>query len=167
MRICQIVRAHGVKGDVKAQSMADDPARFKNVKEAFLESRGQYLPVALSNVRVLSDGVVFHLAGTDTPEAAEILKGAFLCVDRAHAVLLPANTYFVSDLIGCQTYDSDGKSYGIMTDVLPMPGGDVYEIDHGKLLVPALKRVLCQVDTENQRIVFDRDVLVEVGCFAD
>ena len=42
-----------------------------------------------------------------------------------------------------------------------------YEIDGGKLLVPALKKLLREVDVENGRIVFDADVLEEVGCFAD
>ena len=37
----------------------------------------------------------------------------------------------------------------------------------GKLLVPALKKVLREVDIENGRIVFDAEVLEEVGCFAD
>ena len=33
--------------------------------------------------------------------------------------------------------------------------------------MPALKKVLHEVDVEHGRIVFDADVLEEVGCFAD
>ena len=41
------------------------------------------------------------------------------------------------------------------------------EIERGKLLVPALKKLLREVDIENGRIVFAAQVLEEVGCFAD
>ncbi|MEZ4509798.1 MAG: PRC-barrel domain-containing protein, partial [Eubacteriales bacterium] len=76
-------------------------------------------------------------------------------------------TYFVVDLIGCETFDTNGKAYGKLTDVLETGANDVYEIDGGKLLVPALKKVLHEVDIERGRIVFEAAVLEEVGCFAD
>ena len=110
---------------------------------------------------------MLHIAGVDTCEAAEALRGRYLCVDRAHAVALPPDTYFVADLIGCETYDTEGAAYGRVTDVLETGSADVYEIAHGRLLVPALKRVLREVDTAGGRIVFDAAVLREVGLFED
>ena len=167
LRIGVIVRSHGVKGDVKVMPMTDDLSRFKNLKSAYVDSRGQLLPVAVSNVRLLPDAAIVHLGGTDTPEAADKLKNLYLCVDRAHAVALPENTYFVADLIGCEASDTDGKVYGKVTDVLETGANDVYEIDNGALMVPALKRVLHSVDVEQGKLVFDAAVLREVGCFAD
>ena len=100
-------------------------------------------------------------------ERAETLKNVYLCVSRDNAVKLRKDTYFIVDLIGCETFDTNGKAYGKLTDVLETGAHDVYEIDGGKLLVPALKKLLREVDVENGRIVFDADVLEEVGCFAD
>ena len=113
------------------------------------------------------DAVLLHLESVETPEAAEKLKSAYLCVNRENAVPLGEHAYFVADLIGCETFDTAGKAYGKITDVLETGANDVYEIDHGKLLVPALRRVLASVDVTAGRIVFDADVLEEVGCFAD
>ena len=73
----------------------------------------------------------------------------------------------VADLIGCDTFDTDGSAFGKLTNVYETGANDVYEIEHGKLMVPALKRVLSEVDTEAGRIVFDAAVLKEVGLFAD
>ena len=167
LRVGQIVRAHGVRGDVKVLPLTDDPARYRKLKTAYLERGGDYLPVALDDVRLQPDAVILHVSGYDTPEKAEQLKSAYLCVDRENAVALDEHTYFVADLIGCETFDTAGKAYGKITDVLETGANDVYEIEHGKLLVPALKRVLAQVDIANGRIVFKADVLEEVGCFAD
>ena len=167
LRIGQIVRAHGVHGDVKVLPLTDDPARYRKVKTAYLERGGSYSPVALEDVRLQPDAVLLHVSGYDTPEKAETLKNVYLCVDRENAVALDEYTYFVADLIGCETFDTAGKAYGKITDVLETGANDVYEIEHGKLLVPALKRVLASVDVASGRIVFNADVLEEVGCFAD
>jgi 16S rRNA processing protein RimM len=168
LRVGQIVRVHGVHGDVKIIPLTDDPARFRQLKTAYLETTaGAYAPVAVTTVRFLPDAVLLHLEGYDTVERAETLKNVYLCVSRDNAVRLRKDTYFIVDLIGCETFDTNGKAYGKLTDVLETGAHDVYEIDGGKLLVPALKKLLREVDVENGRIVLDADVLEEVGCFAD
>ena len=168
LRVGQIVRAHGVRGDVKLIPLTDDPARFRALKTAYLETTaGAYAPVAVSDARIAPDAVLLHIDGVDTVEQAEALKSRYLCVDRENAVRLQKDSYFVVDLIGCDTFDTNGKAYGKLTDVLETGANDVYEIDGGTLLVPALKKVLREVDVEHGRIVFDADVLEEVGCFAD
>ena len=168
LRVGQIVRAHGVHGDMKIIPLTDDPARFRQLKTAYLETTaGAYAPVAVSDARLLPDAVLLHIEGVDTVEQAEALKSRYLCVNRENAVKLKKDTYFVVDLIGCDVSDTNGKAYGKLTDVLETGANDVYEIDGGKLLVPALKRVLHEVDVASGRIVLDAEVLEEVGCFAD
>ena len=168
LRVGQIVRAHGVRGDVKIIPLTNDPARFRAMKTAYLETTaGAYAPVAISGARFLPDAVILHIEGCDTLEQADALKNRYLCVSRDKAVKLKKDTYFIVDLIGCETFDTNGKAYGKVTDVLETGANDVYEIDGGKLLVPALKKVLREVDVVRGRIVFDAQVLEEVACFAD
>ena len=62
-------------------------------------------------------------------------------------------------------FDTDGICYGKLTDVLETGANDVYEIEKGKLMVPALKKLISEVDTEQKRIVFHAEVLKEVGLF--
>ena len=166
-RIGVIVRTHGVHGAVKLDPLTDNPKRFKGLTEAFVELHGTYTPVQLCVSSVAPDAVILTVKGYETPEQANALRGAYVCVDRAHAVRLPKDTYFVTDLIGCDTFDTDGNAYGKLTEVYETGANDVYEIEHGKLMVPALKRVLAEVDTDAGRIVFDAAVLKEVGLFAD
>ena len=166
-RIGVIVRPHGVHGAVKVEPLTDSSKRFRNLRDAFLELHGEMRPVQLSVASVAPDAVILTLDGCETPEAANTLRGAYLCVDRAHRVQLPKDTYFVTDLIGCDTFDTDGNAYGKLTNVYETGANDVYEIAHGKLMVPALRRVLHEVDVDAGRITFDADVLKEVGLFED
>ncbi len=166
-RIGVIVRPHGVHGAVKVEPLTDSSKRFRGLSEAYLELHGEMRPVQLSVASAADNAVILTLNGTETPEQANALRGAYICVDRAHRVQLPKDTYFVTDLIGCDTFDTDGNAYGKLTEVYETGANDVYEIAHGKLMVPALKRVLSEVDTDAGRIVFDAAVLKEVGLFAD
>ena len=166
-RIGLIARTHGVHGAVKLEPLTDSSRRFRGMTEAYLELHGEMRPVQLCVSSVAPDAVILTVAGTETPEAANALRGAYLCVDRAHRVKLPKDTYFVTDLIGCETFDTDGNAYGKLTNVYETGANDVYEIADGKLMVPALKRVLAEVDTDGGKIVFDAAVLKEVGLFED
>ena len=166
-RIGVIVRPHGVHGAVKLDPLTDSSKRFRGLSEADLEMHGDMRPVQLVVSSVAPDSVVLSIKGVETPEAANALRGAYLCVDREHAVKLPKDTYFVTDLIGCETFDTEGNAYGKLTNVYETGANDVYEIENGKLMVPALKRVLSEVDTDNGKIVFDAAVLKEVGLFED
>lgn len=167
LRIGLIVRPHGVHGSVKLDPLTDDSRRFHGLKEAYLELHGCYTPVQLVVSSVQPKAVVMHIQGYDTLEQASELRGKYLCVDRAHAVKLPAYTYFVTDLIGCSVFDTEGTAYGKLTNVYETGANDVYEIENGRLMVPALKRVLSEVSIGEKRIVFHADVLREVGFFAD
>ena len=167
LRVGFIARPHGLKGAVKLDPLTDNVARFKGMQEGYLELHGSYTPVRLSVLSCRPDAVVIQIEEYDTVEAAQLLRGGFLCVDRAHAAQLPAYTYFIADLIGLSVFDTEGNAYGKVTDVLSTGANDVYVIDGGKLMVPALKKVIERVDPAGGEMVFKADVLREVGLFAD
>lgn len=167
-RIAQILRPHGIKGEVKVYSLTDDNSRFKHLREAFVERSGQYEPVIVDGCKFVSEAVVLHISGVNDPEAAEKLRGLYLCVDREHAVKLPEGTYFISDMIGCSVSSDDGTELGTLTEVFETNANDVYVIQGArKLMVPALRKLLKRVDIANKVIVLNAEVLSEVGLFED
>ena len=167
LRVGFIARPHGLKGAVKLDPLTDDVSRFKGMTEGYLELHGSHVPVRLSVLSRRPDAVVVVIEGYDTVEAAQSLRGGFLCVDRAHAAQLPEYTYFIADLVGLAVTDTEGTAYGKVTDVLSTGANDVYVIGGGKLMVPALKKVIERVDVEAGQMVLKADILREVGLFED
>ena len=168
LRVGLIVRPHGVHGDVKFLPLSNGTERFRQLSEAYLEIEGKYIPITVSNVSVQSDAVIARLSGCDSRESAEKLRGTYICVDRAHAVKLDEGEYFVIDLIGCEVLDDAGFDYGKLVDVLETGANDVYVIrGRRSLMVPALKKLLKDVDIPRKRITLDAKVLEEVGLFED
>lgn len=167
-RIAQVLKPHGVRGEIKVYPLTDDMSRFKKLGEAYLERNGQYEPIRVDGSKYVSDAVVLHISGIDTPEEAEKLRGLYVAVDREHAVKLPKGTYFISDIIGCRVESTDGTKLGVVKDVYSTNANDVYVIEGGRrLAVPALRKLLSKVDIEEKLIVFDAQVLSEVGLFED
>ena len=169
LRVGLILRPHGVKGTVKLLPLTDDLSRFSSLKEAYLERKDGYESVSVACESVRGDKEVYvHLGGIDTREDAALLRDVYLCVDRAHAVKLPEGQYFVTDIIGCEVFGTDGAFYGKLEEVLQNGAADVYVIRGEKvLMVPALKKLLKSVDVFEKKIVLASDVLEEVGLFED
>lgn len=166
LRTGLIQKPHGVAGAVKLLPLTDDARRFEGMGEAYLEQGDVHTPVLVERAQVAAGSVQVKLAGCDTREAAEALRGAYLCVDRAHAAPLPPGRYFIADLVGCAVEDSAGTCLGTLADVLQHGAADVYVIRGSRnLLVPALNKLLVLVDVAARRIVLDATVLQEVGLY--
>ena len=161
LRIGLITRPHGVHGALKVQPLSEDLTRYKGLREAYLERGGAYEKVEVSDVSVQPDAVYMTISVCRDRNTAETLRNHYISVDREHAVKLPEGRYFVADMIGCDVY-------GKLTDVLETGANDVYVIQGEKqLMVPALRKLLKEVDVENKRIELYADVLAEVGLFED
>jgi 16S rRNA processing protein RimM len=63
-------------------------------------------------------------------------------------------TYQVKDLAGCQVVTDQGECLGILVDVLPSGGNDIFVVQQGlrETLVPALKSIVRSIDVEQKRI---------------
>lgn len=151
-----VTQTHGLKGDVKVFPLTDDVNRFDDLKEVMLEEGGQKLTV--TRVQYAKGRVILHFGEISSIEEAEKLKGAYLSVDRSHAVPLKENEYYIADVIGSGIFLEDGTRYGTLKDVLKTGANDVYEIltdgPEGRLVyIPCVKEFVKLVDPEALRIV--------------
>jgi 16S rRNA processing protein RimM len=64
---------------------------------------------------------------------------------------LPADTYYVADLVGIDVVDENGARVGVVRDVLPGPANDVLELVTGVLL-PLVEECVREVDIDGRRI---------------
>lgn len=159
LKIGQITNAHGVKGEVKVYPLTDNQKRFSKLKAVFMMKNGTDSPpesVEITSVKYFKDFVILKLSGIDTMNDALKLKNEYLYIDREHAVKLPKDTYFISDLIGMEVTEQDGRALGKLTSVFPTGSNDVYEVkgtDGKTLLLPAIGEVILDVDVVNRKML--------------
>lgn len=170
LSIGQVLRPQGLKGQVKVRPDTDDAGRVSGLRAALIRSGdGQTLSVPLHDISVRGGFVYLTLNGDDSVEAAEKRRGLTLYVLRRDAVPLGRNENYITDLIGCEMVDTDGKRIGTLTDVLQPGANDVYVVktSEGDLLVPALLHVILEVDILRRVVLADAQRLMEVSILAD
>lgn len=141
----EVVSTHGISGEVKILPWADEPAFLLQFDRFYL---GQ-TPYTVESARVHKTCVLAKLCGIDTPEAAMLLRGKTVRIERDKAEL-PEGRVFISDLLGCRVLDDEGNDIGKIEDVLTLPASDVYVIQGARrYLIPAVKEFVREIDTSN------------------
>lgn len=156
LRVGVISTTHGIKGEVKVYPTTDDPNRFKQLKEIFLDTGKELMPLEIEGVKFFKQLVILKFKGIDNINDIEKYRGKDLLVDRENAVKLEENEYFICDIIDFEVDTEDGEKLGILTYVLTTAANDVYvvKMDNGKeLLLPSIKECILDVDMENQKII--------------
>jgi 16S rRNA processing protein RimM len=159
MVIGRIVGAFGVHGEVKVELLTDYPERFKGMKNVLLGKDRQ--PITIDAVRSHKGRILIKLAGIDTPEAVDNLRGDELAVPRSEAIKIPEDHYFLEDVIGCEVVDEVGTPVGQVTDVLRTGSNDVFVVGTGQdaVLIPSIKDAVVKLDLPRRRICVQRWVL--------
>jgi len=156
-RICvgAIAGAFGVRGEVRLKSFcarAEDIATYGP-----LATEDGKRSFAVKLTRPVNGGLGARLAGVDTKEQADALKGTTLGADRAALPSLADDEFYHADLIGLEVVDTGGVSLGRVRAVHDHGAGDILEIlgPSGVLLVPFTRAAVPTVDLTAGRIVAD------------
>jgi 16S rRNA processing protein RimM len=157
LTIGEIVAPFGLAGEVKVRLETDFPERFARLKQVCLRwPTGRATVLDVESTRLHKGQVLLKLRGITTIDAAETLRNALVQVREQEAVPLPANEFYIHDLIGCAVVTVEGRTLGQVTSVLR--GGaanDVLVIGEGKseILLPMVRDVIRQVDIALRRIL--------------
>jgi len=161
--VARILRPHGRRGEVAAEILTDFPDRLTRLKSVQLwNGRSDSRTVAvrsfwLSHSR--GGQAIFHFQGSDSISDAEKLVGLEVQIPLGERIALPAGSFYVSDLIGCEVFESHGAtSLGRVRDVQfpgeELKGTPLLEIEspRGELLVPLAQEICVRIDTPARRI---------------
>lgn len=143
----QIVNTHGLRGDVKVMPWADDPADLLDFDRFFIG--GREYPVEHSSQQ--KNMILLKLQGVDSIDDAMKLRNQELCISRED-VELEDGVVFVADLIGMPVF-ADGEELGTITEVLTLPGNDVYVVKgQHEYMIPAVREFVEPLDVSAGRV---------------
>lgn len=156
LEIGSVVNTFGIKGFLKVNPYTDDIKRYDALKEIYLVKENKKKIFEVEEVKYQKYVVLLKLKGIDTIEEAEKYRNYSVQVDRKDAVNLPEDTYFIVDLIGMTVYEDNGNELGLLEDVFPTKGNDIYVVRDkiGKqILIPAIGDVVKMVDIQNKKMI--------------
>jgi 16S rRNA processing protein RimM len=144
---------------LRGSGQRGQPIREGNTQQ-FVPGPLQPTKYGIESASVHKGQLVLKLAGVDSIEGAEGLRGYWVLVPREQAKHLPRGSYYLYQLVGLDVYDTEGKHIGQVSEVITAAANDVYVVRgegvtelSGELLVPAIKGVVKRIDPDGGRMV--------------
>lgn len=156
LEIGQIVNSYGIKGFLKVVPFTDDITRFDDLDSVYIEKNKKLEKKLIEEVKYHKNLVLLKIKGIDDINDTEQYKNCILKIDRADAVELPEDTYFITDMMGIEVYTEENEFLGNLTDIFPTGSNDVYVVkdELGKqILLPAIGEVIKDVNIETRKMI--------------
>jgi 16S rRNA processing protein RimM len=139
--IGRINAAHGVRGTVKVKALGSGRHLRAGVRPVVDGERREIL-----HSRETPKGFLVDLEGITDRSSAGALRGAELLLDRSELDEPEEDEFYVSDLVGLEARDTEGKTLGTVADTFETPTHEVLIVrdeEGGELYVPfTLEHVL-------------------------
>ena len=151
--IGRVLAPWGLKGDLKAEIHTDFPQRFAPDRTVYV---GQ-TPMTIERSRIHKGNVILKLAGIDSVEQVEGIKGKYLQIPQSESMPLDDDEYYQFQLIGLEVSTSEGRLLGVIERILPTGSNDVYVVkgQDGEFLIPAIEDVVKQVDLDKRTMTIE------------
>ena len=149
-----IINTHGVRGNVKLESLCDSPEVLADLSRVFVKEGGSYREIKVLHTSIFKSFVLADLEGINDMDAAAAMKNTTLYAAREDFDLEEGD-YFIVDLIGLDVVDvDDGKKYGVIKDVINRGSSDIYVVntDSGERMMPAVEEFVKKVDIDGGKV---------------
>ena len=153
LNVGRIGKAHGILGEATIEVRTDE-AEDRFAIGAVLETESHGL-ITVASARVHNGILLLSFEGIEDRNAIEELRKELLYTEvDIDAPGIDEDDYHVLQLVGCQTFLIDGDEFGIVTDVLNLPGQDVLAIKSadGEVLIPFVRQLVPVVDIKARRM---------------
>lgn len=162
IRVGNLYKPHGIRGEIKMYPETDDPARLKGLTEVFIgksaEKAQTYKVKALRTQQTARrDYVLLTLAGIENPDQAERIKGLGVYVRESDLPTLEEDEFYFDDLIGLEAIQEDGTHIGEVVEWIEAPAQELLVIlreDESEVLIPMVSEFIVDINfDENQLII--------------
>jgi 16S rRNA processing protein RimM len=158
LAVGQVLRPHGVRGELRVQIITDYPERLRRHPYFYLahpESSEMVRRYPVEGLRHRRGVLLLKLGGCDDRDAAEKLRGMLVQIPIEEAVPLEEGEYYHFQLVSMRVETEDGEWLGQVAEVLATGANDVYVVrgPRGEVLLPAIEGVVRELDLESKRMV--------------
>mgnify|MGYP005841601979 CR=1 FL=1 len=156
--IGKIVKAHGIKGEIKVYPFSGDPHIFDDFgKVSLARDSGELEEYEVIRSRPQGDLAVLQLNGVVDRDAADGLRGCEILVDETLFPEPEENEFYWHEYIGLRVETAIGKKLGSVSDIFATGAHDILVVKDGKreYLIPAQDQFIKEVDLDRGLIVIE------------
>ena len=166
MKVGELRAAYGLQGWVWLYSDTDPISNIFGYQPWWVETRSGLRQMKVKRWRTQGKGLVVSLEGILDRNAADLLMGATVWVDRNVLPAAPENEYYWSDLVGLQVYAFE-PTQSADTVVEPVFLGAIHELfETGANDVIVVRPVAGSIDQAERLIPWHKDIIRHIDMTA-
>lgn len=154
----RIINTHGIKGEVKVESLTDFPQkRFKKGQVLYRLAGADRQKMILDGARTQMRFFLLHFKGYDSINDVQAWKRNLLQIsaDESAKTSLKPGEYYVHQIVGLKVVNEQQKPLGTIMNVIKTGANDVWVVKcpNGKeLLLPKIPPVIKKVDLKHHLV---------------
>lgn len=154
--IGKIIKPIGFRGRLKAVSYLESNDTIQSLDEIYVEQGAEKTgPFKLRKIQAKGRTFSLEIEGVEDIASANNLSGCQVFIPKSKLKELPEDEYYWRDVLGLKVVTEDGNVLGVVEDILPTGGNDVYVCGGGEreILLPAIADVIQKIDIEQGMMV--------------
>ncbi len=143
----RVLRAWGIRGDLKIAPFTDRPEDFKQYRSVLVGPQRKRYDV--KSFRPYQGNWLLHLNGVESRNEAEALHGQEILIETAQRPRQEGE-FYAWEVIGLKVQTIAGEELGEVIEILVTGANDVYVVKgaRGEILLPARVEVIKSIDVE-------------------
>ena len=149
--------AFGIKGWVKVAADTEYADSLLDYPEWRLSRNGKAVSVVLEAGKTAADGLHVKFQGIGDRDAAQLLRGYTVKINRADFEETEEGEYYWADLVGMTVITPAGETLGTVSGLMETGAHDILVVRHegGETLIPFVARFVGEVNRETRTITAD------------
>jgi 16S rRNA processing protein RimM len=155
--IGEIVKPHGIRGEVKAYLYSEQPENLKQYKKIVLQEPAGSGIETYNVVKCREQGklAILQLEGVGTREAAQSLQGSKIWVNKADFPTLDSDEYYWHQLKGLKVITETGQELGRVTKLFNTTAHDIMVVSGAghEFMIPMKGDIIREIDDQGGKII--------------
>lgn len=157
--IGEVVKPHGVKGEVRVLSYAESPSLFSGLDHVHLAAKaGRPVKYRVATARPHKNFVLLTLEGVDDRDRAETLRGAEVCVPASVLPEPDQGEIYLHQIMDLEVRLPDGRVLGRVRGVQAHGDSEVWSVltpEGEEILLPAADEFILDLDLEGRGVTVE------------
>ena len=147
----------GVKGWVKIHTDTEYTDRLLDFPQWQLSKDGQIQTVTIAESKINDDELLVRFEGIADRNAAALLRGYTIEIDRSSFADTEDDEYYWADLVGLTVFNREQLNLGTISSLMDTGAHDVLVVDgdFGRKLIPFVAQYIDEVNIPQKKICVD------------
>ena len=156
--IGELIKPHGIKGELKILLFNEESKSLKNNQIVFLKnSKDNFFKYKIEKVIYSMKKNRIKFFEIDSIDSADKLRGYTLSIPRSDFPELENEEYYLNDLIGYTLLDKTNNSYGCVDEIFHFPANDVLSVslNDKEYLIPIIDDIILNINHDSRLIIIN------------